>query len=186
MAAVSVSSSTSRVVRAAREALPPGQARLTVGGAQGARGRPDWMGAWWLYLHTAASYLPSRPSADEQARMTDLLRGAVRAVPCRRECRPHAERYLVRHPPRVGSRRECEDWVIGLHNSVNRRLGKVVLDGRSARLQQKRVRQLQLGLIAHELFSGAAAAADGGGPVTGGDTANSPHGSDSLGGCCGL
>ena len=145
-------SSTSKAVRAEKQGLSETKRRWLV-----PENKPTWVDCWWLFLHTSASFHKRAPSAEEKRRMRLLIESAIACLPCEETCRPHAIAYLHAHPPSVDSRRECEDWVIGLHNDVSARLGRAPLDGQTARRQQKRLRQLNLPAIAADVFTPDAA-----------------------------
>jgi FAD-linked sulfhydryl oxidase len=77
-------------------------------------------------LHCIVMTYPARPSAKKQQEMVDFLKSFGRVLPCK-ICRKNFDQYLQKNPIRAETRIKLRDWVIDLHNAINKRLGKRVL-----------------------------------------------------------
>lgn len=77
----------------------------------------------WNYLHAMAAYYPSDPSPDLVSDMDVFIKVFARTYPCS-TCKDHMQEYLVDHPIDATSTEALSLWVCGLHNDVNRVLGK--------------------------------------------------------------
>lgn len=83
---------------------------------------------FWDGLYMMAWCVPKDPNKDIQAAFCDHARSLQFLLPCA-ECRYHYKRYLSRFPPEPHATHQLTliRWVIGVHNSVNRRLGRPIL-----------------------------------------------------------
>lgn len=81
----------------------------------------------WHLLHTMTVKYPLEPTKAEQQQYLDFIDLFSRLYPCG-ECAEHFRRLLKKHPPRVGSRDEVIIWLCDVHNLVNERLNKPIVD----------------------------------------------------------
>ena len=85
-----------------------------------------WGPHLWLFLHVMSlTYAKNRlhPTKKEKAHMFQFLYHLQFTLPCA-SCRTNYAKYFERHPPRLGTRRELFEWLVDLHNSVNRKNNK--------------------------------------------------------------
>lgn len=89
---------------------------------------PKWV--WgprrWYRLHLLAIGLCPQPSPEQKRDALRRLWEEVRDLPCQ-ECKGHAARYLLAHPPTLESGNAAERWVFDFHNAVNARVGNPLL-----------------------------------------------------------
>lgn len=81
----------------------------------------------WYFLHVMASRYPEEPTKDETQAMKSFLFLMSRLYPCG-DCAHHFQQHIKRHPLKVGSRDELEQYLCSMHNVVNRSLKKTLFD----------------------------------------------------------
>ncbi|CAN0214079.1 unnamed protein product [Lampetra planeri] len=81
----------------------------------------------WTFLHTMAAYYPEQPSTQQRRDMGEMVRLFSRFYPCE-DCATDMRERIEMRPPDTSSRRGLSQWMCGLHNDVNRRLGKPQFD----------------------------------------------------------
>ena len=79
----------------------------------------------WRFLHASSFAYPVAPDPLRRKQMIQFLRCVGLVLPCR-TCRDHYNEYIEEHlgDEAVQSRASLVEWVVELHNSVNRRTGK--------------------------------------------------------------
>ncbi len=82
-----------------------------------------WGPPRWRWLHNTAIEYPQRPTRAEAHTAFLHIWNFINQLPCK-ECRVHAIRYMMLHPPDLSSSRALQVWVWRFHNAVNYRLGK--------------------------------------------------------------
>jgi|LauGreSBDMM110SN_4_FD.fasta_scaffold06516_2 hypothetical protein len=83
-----------------------------------------WGASLWRILHTTAEF-SDKPSVVSL--WNTLLHLLVAYIPCD-QCREHFSGYLQNNPVDVSDRGALSLWFFTLHNDVNGRLGKPILD----------------------------------------------------------
>lgn len=85
----------------------------------------SWGPALWRFLHASSFAFPEEPDAVRQMQMLEFLKSVGRVLPCK-TCREHYTAYLEEHLDErvVASRTALVEWLVALHNDVNRRTGK--------------------------------------------------------------
>jgi hypothetical protein len=75
------------------------------------------------FLLLVAKAYPETPSAERQAAMKQYLFLTFLHLPCG-DCTNHAIRLFHRHPPDLSSRQSLLQYLVDMHNMINRRLNK--------------------------------------------------------------
>lgn len=78
-----------------------------------------WGPHLWIYLHTLSYSYPEEPSSKERDEYNFFLESLKEVLPCEK-CRIHYKEYLKKNEPKLGSRKELSEWMIDLHNNVNK------------------------------------------------------------------
>jgi len=106
-----------------------------------------WGSSAWMFLHCISMTYPKRPTASQKKQYETFFLSLKAVLPCKK-CRLEYASWLKSHPVHhvLTSRNRLVQWVIDLHNCVNRRNGKPeytkeqalsVLE-KKARLEQQR------------------------------------------------
>lgn len=77
----------------------------------------------WTILHTTTIAYPDNPTAEQQETMRAFFSSFAKVYPCA-SCSVHFQQELADDPPQVLSRTALAQWLCGVHNRVNLRLGK--------------------------------------------------------------
>jgi FAD-linked sulfhydryl oxidase len=81
----------------------------------------------WTLLHTVSAKYPNAASKNEQEDMRKFLHGFAKFYPCD-QCSVHMLAYMEQNPPDCRNRDTLQKWVCNLHNQVNNKLGKTLID----------------------------------------------------------
>lgn len=87
-----------------------------------------WGPHLWNFLHTMTlTYAKHRHHATkkEKAHMNQFLYHLQFTLPCA-SCRTNYASYFERNPPPLNTRRELFEWLVDLHNAVNRQNQKPI------------------------------------------------------------
>ena len=82
-----------------------------------------WGPDLWNILHVFSYNYPDIPSHIEKIHAKNFLTSLGFLIPCS-ECKEHYTMNLHRNPPEIKSRETFINWVLNLHNKVNKRHGK--------------------------------------------------------------
>lgn len=88
-----------------------------------------WGPPMWFYLHSMTfQYCQDKTCATlpEIEKMKSFLVSLQYTLPCQ-ECRDNYARHLRNNPIRLENRRALFNWVVDLHNSVNRETNEKLL-----------------------------------------------------------
>lgn len=86
----------------------------------------------WGAGHAFAENYPEYPSEQDREEARQFFYTLKNALPCS-ICEHHYRDYYLNHLPDVESRESLVNWFIEVHNEVNRRTGKPILDRETAR-----------------------------------------------------
>jgi FAD-linked sulfhydryl oxidase len=88
----------------------------------------EWGRAGWVFMHSCAHAYPEDPNGADRRGMADFLRSIGAVLPCR-ACRRHYDAYMSRHfsASVLSNRTTLTQFLVEMHNDVNRRLGKASL-----------------------------------------------------------
>ncbi|VVC25938.1 ERV/ALR sulfhydryl oxidase domain [Cinara cedri] len=81
----------------------------------------------WSLLHTMAAYYPDEPTLDQQNDINQFFKLLGRVYPCEMCARDFAQLITFR-PPVTSSQEALSDWLCGIHNQVNKKIGKTIFD----------------------------------------------------------
>lgn len=79
----------------------------------------------WKLFHTISFAFPDSPTHDDVSRFSKFFYSAAEVLPCA-TCRMHFVSLLRDDPPEkhMTSRNDFTQWLVKVHNQVNKRLGK--------------------------------------------------------------
>lgn len=82
----------------------------------------------WEYLHTLTFNYPTNPTDKDKQTFISYMDLTSKTLPCT-TCRVHFAKLLKKYPTEqyVANRDTLSRWLVMLHNSVNKRLGKPVV-----------------------------------------------------------
>ncbi|EFO22667.1 hepatopoietin HPO2 [Loa loa] len=81
----------------------------------------------WNLLHTIAAYYPLKPTLEQKKNVCTLMDLLGKMYPCS-HCAEDLRQDLLKYPPDVEDRERFSLWMCGLHNRVNKKLGKSEYD----------------------------------------------------------
>jgi FAD-linked sulfhydryl oxidase len=80
-----------------------------------------WGPALWKFLHSMAANYPQKPNPQYRASSRQFFYSLRHLLPCE-TCRVHYSALLSRRQPQTESAHALQEWVLWLHNEVNRRI----------------------------------------------------------------
>lgn len=83
----------------------------------------------WTLLHTMAAYYPEEPEEEDKLNAINFLTSLASLYPCP-VCAADFQESVKKSPPDVGSRSSLVLWTCRLHNEVNAKLGKELVECR--------------------------------------------------------
>lgn len=92
-----------------------------------------WGPSVWLILHTTAAAFPCTPTPEDRNRVNSFVRSLAKNLPCG-SCRFHFTAAISEGGSHPLTSRVLKDrfsffaWTISIHNVVNKRLGKKVVE----------------------------------------------------------
>ena len=84
-----------------------------------------WGPPCWFFLHTISFYYPEKPSFKDKNNYYNFFINLENIIPCE-ICRNHYKKNLKEFPitPYLDSKKSLIQWVVNLHNLVNKDNGK--------------------------------------------------------------
>mmetsp|Transcript_9632 Transcript_9632/g.17306 ORF Transcript_9632/g.17306 Transcript_9632/m.17306 type:complete len:207 (-) Transcript_9632:52-672(-) len=87
-----------------------------------------WGPPTWFFLHSMTFALPDEVPEEEQQHVQNLMLALQQVLPCP-TCSYHLTQEMDEDPidAHLSKREDLVDWMIALHNKVNKRTGKPIL-----------------------------------------------------------
>ena len=85
-----------------------------------------WGPPAWLFLHSITFQYPETPTFADKENFRTFFEKIQYVLPCP-TCREHYTQNINSNPIRLNSRKELIEWLIDIHNEVNQKSGKRVL-----------------------------------------------------------
>lgn len=84
-----------------------------------------WGPHQWFMMHTISFTYPEEPSPHDKRVYHDYYASLKDVLPCE-ACKRHYNTYFLQHPigPHLDRRKDLIQWVVNIHNFVNKNLGK--------------------------------------------------------------
>jgi hypothetical protein len=84
-----------------------------------------WGAGAWIFLHSITMNYPKEPSNQDKQDYIQFFKGLSSVIPCEK-CRYHYKRHLDDFPieEALDTRETMVQWLINVHNAVNKELGK--------------------------------------------------------------
>ena len=86
-----------------------------------------WGPPAWTFLHTVTFNYPENPTEDDKRNFYNFFMNLQYVLPCEK-CKAHYKQNLKKYDLKnnLGSRQELVEWLIDLHNDINKDNGKPV------------------------------------------------------------
>jgi len=85
-----------------------------------------WGKAGWRFIHHIALNFPDNATESEKQDYLNFLNSIDKVLPCP-ICGVHFKDNMIKHPPRLDSKREFFNWSVDMHNEVNISQGKPIV-----------------------------------------------------------
>lgn len=84
-----------------------------------------WGPHLWFFLHSmsfAYGKNKNRPTKEEKYYMYQFLESLKFVLPC--TCKKNYTKHFISNPPTLNSRRQLFEWLVDLHNKVNKQVNE--------------------------------------------------------------
>jgi len=88
--------------------------------------KPDiWGPCAWIFLHFTTMNYPNNPTSEDRANYKRFFYALTKVLPCEK-CQKHLEEHINHFPidPYLDSPNKLAEWLVIVHNRVNKSLGK--------------------------------------------------------------
>ena len=88
-----------------------------------------WGPHGWIFLHSITFEYPSQPTDQDKKKYYDFFHNLHYVLPCV-SCAQHYQEHLIKYPLTeevLQNKKTLTQWLIQVHNEVNKSLGKPVL-----------------------------------------------------------
>lgn len=86
-----------------------------------------WGPAGWTFLHAVSYTMPNKPTSAQRKQYNAFFERVGDVLPCPK-CSKHYKNFWNKSKPDCSSKEKTINWLIDLHNDVNKRNGKPVMD----------------------------------------------------------
>ena len=118
------------------ETKPNHQCNLVLNNIDYSRNPDNWGPHLWFYLHNCSANYPMNPDQETKEAMISYLLSLGYTIPCK-ECSIHYKRmidsYKYKLPEICSSRERLFNFIVDLHNQVNVRTNKPIMNIENAR-----------------------------------------------------
>lgn len=84
-----------------------------------------WGPSGWLFMHSISFQYPEYPTEEDKNNYKVFFESLKNTIPCPK-CREHYSENLKQKPIQLNSRDELIQWVIDIHNEVNKKNSKKI------------------------------------------------------------
>jgi len=77
----------------------------------------------WIFLHTITLNFPDNPTLEQKKHYKDFFESLINIIPCDK-CRYNYMLKIKKHPVNVENRNKLVEWLLFIHNEVNKSNGK--------------------------------------------------------------
>ena len=84
-----------------------------------------WGPAGWKFLHSITFNYPLTPDYNDKQNYKNFFENLQYVLPCP-NCQNHYSQNIIKFPIRLESRNELVEWLIDIHNEVNKKNNKKV------------------------------------------------------------
>jgi hypothetical protein len=77
----------------------------------------------WVFLHTITFNFPENPTPEQQKVYKEFFESLIHIIPCDK-CRYNYIKKIKKYPVNVESRMKLVEWLLHIHNDVNKSTGK--------------------------------------------------------------
>ena len=84
-----------------------------------------WGPSGWLFMHSISFQYPENPTEEDKNNYKVFFESLKNTIPCPK-CREHYSENLKQKPIQLNSRDELIQWVIDIHNEVNKKNSKKI------------------------------------------------------------
>ena len=85
-----------------------------------------WGPSAWLFLHSVTFQYPEEPTMEDKENYKQFFNSLQNILPCPK-CRDHYQKNIQDLPIQLNSRDELIQWLINIHNNVNKSNNKDIL-----------------------------------------------------------
>ena len=73
----------------------------------------------WIFLHSISMTYPDKPTEQDKTNFKTFFTSIQNVLPCS-ICKKHYKQNLINNPIQLNSKKELVQWMIDIHNSVNK------------------------------------------------------------------
>mgnify|MGYP003955750091 CR=1 FL=1 len=73
----------------------------------------------WIFLHSITMAYPENPTEQDKSNFRTFFSSIQDILPCS-ICKTHYKQHLTENPIQLSNRKELVNWLINIHNSVNK------------------------------------------------------------------
>ena len=85
-----------------------------------------WGPPTWIFLHSVTFNYPDNPTDIDKEIHRSFFHSLENILPCQK-CRNHYKKNIQNYPIKLNSRKELIQWLIDVHNMINKENGKPIL-----------------------------------------------------------
>lgn len=86
-----------------------------------------WGPSFWSTMEFVCFNYPAQPTEQQKTQTLQFFQSIARVLPCE-SCKTHFIELIKKYPPTLSNRDQLSRWIVDMHNHVNQRLGKPIMD----------------------------------------------------------